>query len=162
MSAAFVPLTSADAQDEPNVLPARVPHLLVNGAAGIAVGIATKIPPHNLREVVAAMRAMIDNPSISLPQLMRHIPGPDFPTGAGGAQLHRVRSSCKLTLQHACAGGEIVGADSIKAAFATGKGSITLRGVAEIQTEGPKKGTLPGFAAASGWSLCLTFPSRRT
>lgn len=68
-------------QDEPTVLPARVPHLLVNGAAGIAVGIATKIPPHNLREVVAAMTALIKDPNISLAKLMKHIPAPDFPTG---------------------------------------------------------------------------------
>ena len=75
-------LLGPPAQDEPSVLPARVPHLLVNGAAGIAVGIATKIPPHNLREVVDALCALIDAPGIDLPQLMRHIPGPDFPTGA--------------------------------------------------------------------------------
>ena len=68
-------------QDEPAVLPARVPHLLVNGAAGIAVGIATKIPPHNLREVVAGLKALIRDPDISISQLMQHIPGPDFPTG---------------------------------------------------------------------------------
>lgn len=63
------------------MLPARVPHLLVNGAAGIAVGIATKIPPHNLREVVAGLKALIRDPDISITQLMQHIPGPDFPTG---------------------------------------------------------------------------------
>lgn len=68
-------------QDEPAVLPARVPHLLVNGAAGIAVGIATKIPPHNLREVVAGLKALIHDPDITISQLMQHIPGPDFPTG---------------------------------------------------------------------------------
>ena len=65
------------------MLPARVPHLLVNGAAGIAVGIATKIPPHNLREVVAGLKALIQDPDISVAQLMTHIPGPDFPTGIG-------------------------------------------------------------------------------
>ena len=63
------------------MLPARVPHLLVNGAAGIAVGIATKIPPHNLREVVAGLKALIQDPDITVAQLMVHIPGPDFPTG---------------------------------------------------------------------------------
>lgn len=63
------------------MLPARVPHLLVNGAAGIAVGIATKIPPHNLREVVAGLKALIHDPNITIAQLMQHIPGPDFPTG---------------------------------------------------------------------------------
>lgn len=64
------------------MLPARVPHLLVNGAAGIAVGIATKIPPHNLREVVAGLKALIHDPDITIAQLMQHIPGPDFPTGS--------------------------------------------------------------------------------
>ena len=68
-------------QDEPAVLPARVPHLLVNGAAGIAVGIATRIPPHNLREVVAGLKALIHDPNLTIAQLMQHIPGPDFPTG---------------------------------------------------------------------------------
>ena len=68
-------------QEEPTVLPARVPHLLVNGGAGIAVGIATKIPPHNLREVVAALTALIKDPGISLAKLMKHMPAPDFPTG---------------------------------------------------------------------------------
>ena len=64
------------------MLPARVPTLLVNGSSGIAVGIATRIPPHNLREVVAGLHALIDDPGITSEQLMRHIPGPDFPTGA--------------------------------------------------------------------------------
>lgn len=68
-------------QEEPLVLPAKVPHLLVNGTQGIAVGIATKIPPHNLLEVVAALRALVDNPDITSAQLMQHIPAPDFPTG---------------------------------------------------------------------------------
>jgi DNA gyrase/topoisomerase IV subunit A len=68
-------------QNEPVVLPAKVPHLLVNGSAGIAVGIATKIPPHNLREVVAGLRALVEQPGISTRELMQHIPAPDFPTG---------------------------------------------------------------------------------
>lgn len=63
------------------MLPAKVPHLLVNGSAGIAVGIATKIPPHNLREVVAGLSALVANPGISTRELMQHIPAPDFPTG---------------------------------------------------------------------------------
>jgi DNA gyrase subunit A len=71
-------------QEEPLVLPAKVPHLLVNGTQGIAVGIATKIPPHNLQEVVAALRALVDQPDISTAQLMQHIPAPDFPTGKPG------------------------------------------------------------------------------
>jgi DNA gyrase/topoisomerase IV subunit A len=78
-------------QDEPAVLPARVPHLLVNGAAGIAVGIATKIPPHNLREVVAGLKALIHDPNITIAQLMQHIPGPDFPTGMPSAPVLHVK-----------------------------------------------------------------------
>lgn len=70
------------------MLPARVPHLLVNGAAGIAVGIATKIPPHNLREVVAGLTALIHNPDITIAQLTQHIPGPDFPTGMTFGHTH--------------------------------------------------------------------------
>jgi hypothetical protein len=68
-------------QEEPLVLPAKVPHLLVNGAQGIAVGIATKIPPHNLHEVTAALRALVAQPDLSSQQLMQYIPAPDFPTG---------------------------------------------------------------------------------
>ena len=69
-------------QEEPRVLPARVPNLLVNGAQGIAVGIATRIPPHNLREIVAGLHALIDKPDITVKELMERIPAPDFPTGA--------------------------------------------------------------------------------
>ena len=68
-------------QEEPRVLPARVPNLLINGSSGIAVGIATRIPPHNLREVVSGLHALIDKPDITIPELMEHIPAPDFPTG---------------------------------------------------------------------------------
>ena len=68
-------------QEEPRVLPARVPNLLINGSSGIAVGIATRIPPHNLREVVSGLHALIDKPDITVPELMKHIPAPDFPTG---------------------------------------------------------------------------------
>lgn len=66
---------------EPSVLPARVPNLLVNGSQGIAVGIATRIPPHNIREVMQGLEALIKNPDISVEKLMKYIPGPDFPTG---------------------------------------------------------------------------------
>lgn len=66
---------------EPEVLPAAIPNLLVNGASGIAVGMATSLPPHNLSEVVDALVAMIENPAITLEEVMRHLPGPDFPTG---------------------------------------------------------------------------------
>jgi hypothetical protein len=85
-------------QEEPLVLPAKVPHLLVNGTQGIAVGIATKIPPHNLREVVAALRALVEQPDISTAQLMRHIPAPDFPTGGCAAFGVLRLKMCKLLL----------------------------------------------------------------
>ena len=76
------------------MLPSRVPHLLVNGAAGIAVGIATNIPPHNLREVVDGLCALIRNPEITVKQLMQHIPAPDFPTGLPKPQrLHSRRTA---------------------------------------------------------------------
>ena len=84
----YISLTSLDSrysyprvQYEPTVMPARVPLLLVNGASGIAVGIATNIPPHNLSEVVDGLCALIHNPDITIKQLMQHIPAPDFPTG---------------------------------------------------------------------------------
>ena len=96
-------------RQEPVVLPAAVPQLLLNGTLGIAVGMASNIPPHNLGEVVDATVAVIDNPDIELDELMQHIPGPDFPTG-----------------------GQIFGMNGIKEAFATGRGRIDMRGVAEI------------------------------
>ena len=96
--------------EEPLVLPARVPALLMNGAAGIAVGMATNIPPHNLSELVDATVAVIDNPAITLPELMRHIPGPDLPTA-----------------------GFIYGRAGIKEAYQTGRGIIKLRARAVIE-----------------------------
>ena len=98
-----------ETKKEPHVLPSRFPNLLVNGSQGIAVGMATNIPPHNLREVVAGMTALIDDPDIDLAGLMEYIKGPDFPTG-----------------------GIIMGRSGIRAAYATGRGKITLRGRAEI------------------------------
>ena len=98
-----------ETKKEPHVLPSRFPNLLVNGSQGIAVGMATNIPPHNLREVVAGMSALIDDPDIDLAGLMEYIKGPDFPTG-----------------------GIIMGRSGIRAAYATGRGKITLRGRAEI------------------------------
>ena len=83
------------------MLPARVPNLLVNGAQGIAVGIATRIPPHNLREVVAGLHALIDKPDITVKELMERIPAPDFPTGAdpqGSATVWR-RMCCYMLLR---------------------------------------------------------------
>lgn len=95
---------------EPKVLPSRFPNLLVNGSSGIAVGMATNIPPHNLGEVVDGVCAMIDNPEITDDKLIEYIPGPDFPTGA-----------------------VIMGTDGIKKAYKTGKGSIIVRAKAHIE-----------------------------
>jgi DNA gyrase subunit A len=98
-------------EKEPVVLPARFPNLLVNGAGGIAVGMATNIPPHNLGEVVDACIALIDNPGLSIDELIGIIPGPDFPTG-----------------------GIILGRAGIRAAYTLGRGSIVMRGKVEIET----------------------------
>lgn len=101
-----------DSRKEPEVLPSRFPNLLVNGSTGIAVGMATNIPPHNLGEVIDAMCCLIDNPDASLDDLMQHIKGPDFPTA-----------------------GIIMGQSGIRAAYATGRGRITVRARAEIVEE---------------------------
>jgi DNA gyrase subunit A len=98
-------------QQEPLVLPARIPQLLLNGSSGIAVGMATNIPPHNLGELIDGVIALIENPEITDVELMQYIPGPDFPTG-----------------------GEILGRAGIKDAYITGRGSIAMRGVASIET----------------------------
>ena len=98
-------------QQEPTVLPARIPQLLLNGSSGIAVGMATNIPPHNLGELIDGTIALIQNPEITDTELMKYIPGPDFPTG-----------------------GQILGTSAIREAYITGRGSITMRGVATIET----------------------------
>jgi DNA gyrase subunit A len=98
-------------EKEPVVLPARFPNLLVNGAGGIAVGMATNIPPHNLGEVIDASIALIDNPGMDIDELMAIIPGPDFPTG-----------------------GIILGRQGIRSAYHLGRGSIVMRGKVEIET----------------------------
>ena len=98
--------------EEPSVLPARFPNLLVNGSAGIAVGMATNIPPHNLGEVIDATCLLIDNPEATTEDLMKALPGPDFPTGA-----------------------EIMGIGGIKDAYETGRGSITIRAKYEIREQ---------------------------
>ncbi len=97
-------------EQEPVVLPAALPNILLNGQMGIAVGMATNIPPHNLGEVVDATIAQIDNPEITLEELMKHVKGPDFPTGA-----------------------EVYGGAPMKQAYATGRGSVTIRAVANIE-----------------------------
>ncbi len=98
-------------QQEPTVLPARFPQLLLNGSSGIAVGMATNIPPHNLGEVIDGLVALIHNPDITNLELFQYIPGPDFPTGA-----------------------QILGRSGIRDAYTTGRGSIVMRGVAQIET----------------------------
>jgi DNA gyrase subunit A len=95
---------------EPEVLPAKLPNLLLNGQIGIAVGMATNIPPHNLAELVDATIEQIDNPEATLEDLIKHVKGPDFPTGA-----------------------VVYGKESIRTAFATGRGGVVVRGVAEIE-----------------------------
>ncbi|MBV8473748.1 MAG: DNA gyrase subunit A, partial [Hyphomicrobiales bacterium] len=99
---------------EPTVLPARIPNLIVNGSGGIAVGMATNIPPHNLTEVIDGCLALMDKPEITLDELMEHIPGPDFPTA-----------------------GSILGRAGIRSAYATGRGSIIMR--AKVQVEQLRK-----------------------
>ena len=99
-----------DTLREPSVLPARLPNLLVNGASGIAVGMATNIPPHNLREVCNAINALIDNPDLTSEDLIKYVKGPDFPTG-----------------------GTIMGKEGIRNAYTTGKGQIIVRAVAEVE-----------------------------
>jgi DNA gyrase subunit A len=96
---------------EPSVLPARFPNLLVNGASGIAVGMATNIPPHNLGEVIDACIALIDRPDMTLSELMEIVPGPDFPTG-----------------------GSILGRAGIRQAYETSRGSVLIRGVSSVET----------------------------
>lgn len=97
---------------EPAVLPARFPNLLVNGASGIAVGMATNIPPHNLGEVISAIHLLMENPDVTTAELMEAVPGPDFPTG-----------------------GIVMGKSGIRKAYETGKGTVTVRSKVEIETE---------------------------
>ncbi|KAL4439020.1 hypothetical protein ABPG77_006957 [Micractinium sp. CCAP 211/92] len=99
--------------DEPTVLPARLPNLLINGTSGIAVGIATKIPPHNMGEVVAGLKALIRNPGITVRQLMQYIPAPDFPTG-----------------------GEIILTDAVRQAYEEGRGGVLVRAKMHIEDGG--------------------------
>lgn len=96
--------------EEPEILPAKVPNMLINGASGIAVGMATNIPPHNLIEVVDGVKALIDNPDITVPELMKYVKGPDFPTG-----------------------GIIYGMDEIKRMYETGRGIMKVKGKASVE-----------------------------
>ena len=97
-------------ESEPSVMPTRIPNLLINGSSGIAVGMATNIPPHNLNEVISACLALIENPEIDVPELMEHIPGPDFPTA-----------------------GIINGAQGIYSAYRTGRGRVHIRARTEVE-----------------------------
>ena len=99
-----------DSRQEPLILPARFPNLLVNGSAGIAVGMATNIPPHNLREAIDAVVAYVDDPTIDTAGLMQHVKGPDFPTG-----------------------GIIVGREGIREAYRSGRGRVVMRARAHIE-----------------------------
>jgi DNA gyrase subunit A len=127
-----------NSQQEPTVLPAQLPFLLLNGCSGIAVGMATNVPPHNLGEIVDGLIALIDNPDLPDEKLFELIPGPDFPTG-----------------------GEIVGETGIREAYTTGKGGIMLRGVATLEeipaARGSKRRTaiiiteLPYQVNKAGW-----------
>lgn len=110
----FVPNYDGE-EKEPAVLPARFPNLLVNGLSGIAVGMATNIPPHNLREIIDGVQQLIEDPEVTPLDLMRSIKGPDFPTG-----------------------GYIIGREGIKQAYATGRGSVTMRAKAIIEETGGK------------------------
>lgn len=101
-----------DSLEEPTVLPARIPNLLINGASGIAVGMATNMPPHNLSEVIDGVIAYIDNHEITIPELMKFIKAPDFPTG-----------------------GFIYGYEGVKDAYETGRGRIIMRGESKIELE---------------------------
>jgi DNA gyrase subunit A len=107
----FVP-NFDDSTSEPTVLPTRVPNLLVNGASGIAVGMATNVPPHNLGEICDALVALIENPGLTVDELMEYVPGPDFPTGAF-----------------------ICGADPIRAAYREGRGILTMRAKASVEDD---------------------------
>jgi len=112
----FVP-NYDESSTEPSVMPARFPNLLVNGSSGIAVGMATNIPPHNLIEVTAAVNAFLDDPEIDTDGLMRHVKGPDFPGG-----------------------GLIMGSDGIREAYRSGRGSVRVRARAHVE---PLKGGRP-------------------
>lgn len=106
----FVP-NYDESMEEPSVLPSRIPNLMVNGSSGIAVGMATNIPPHNLREVIDGIEILIDNPNATIQELMEKIKGPDFPTA-----------------------GIIMGTEGIRKAYETGRGSIVTRARTQIET----------------------------
>src|SRR5438552_1027602 len=108
-----------ETEKEPVVLPTRIPNLLVNGASGIAVGMATNIPPHNLREVIEATMLLIEKPETTLKEVLKLVPGPDFPTG-----------------------GDIARREGIEAAYTPGRGSFTMRAKAAIEEVGKGRGNI--------------------
>ena len=116
-------LGADDRLEEPTVLPSKLPNLLVNGSSGIAVGMATNIPPHNLSEVISACLALIEDPAIDVPGLMEHLPGPDFPTA-----------------------GIINGAAGIYSAYRTGRGRVYIRARTSVETINARP---PGASSAS-------------
>ena len=127
---------------EPTVLPSKIPNLLLNGGSGIAVGMATNIPPHNLREVSDAVTHLIDNPNASVDELMEFIKGPDFPTA-----------------------GIIQGVDGIRSAYATGHGKIIVQAKAYITEaeESARRGqVLPGRVPSGGVSVANGKPLARS
>lgn len=120
---------------EPVVLPARLPNLLANGSAGIAVGIATKIPPHNVHELVAGLRALVADPEISDADLMRYIPAPDFPTG-----------------------GEILVTETLRDVYTGGRGTFTLRAKLHVEESGAAPGRRNGGATAKPLVVLTELP----
>ena len=107
-----------ETEKEPEVLPSQFPNILVNGAGGIAVGMATSIPPHNLGEIIDGTLALIENKDIKIKELMKHIPGPDFPTG-----------------------GVIIGKSIIKEGYNVGRGSFKIRGEIAVETQKVERDT---------------------
>src|SRR5215472_15113009 len=101
-----------NSREEPEILPAQIPNLLINGSDGIAVGMATNIPPHNLTEICNALLALVDNPNLTHERILDIVPGPDFPTG-----------------------GQLLGRESIRQAYLTGRGTLIMRALAAIETD---------------------------
>eukprot|EP00166_Cyanidium_caldarium_P003194 ctg_311.g221 len=145
--------------NEPAVLPARVPNLLLNGSHGIAVGMATNVPPHNLSELVAALQALIENPELSDEELIAYVPAPDFPTGRRVEQsVQRYRAADVVRRQHGCAGGpqarashpETLAAGVCGASRGGGAATEPLRAGAGARTGAHRAGSADGAAVAVG------------
>ena len=134
-------------QTEPSVLPARVPNLLINGSQGIAVGIATRIPPHNIREVMMGVEEVLKNPKVTVRELMEFIPGPDFPTGDFMnilfaflfQNLEHPKSCARYDQSTFVAGGEILKSEGLYDAYSQGKGSVLVRAKMHIEETTKKR-----------------------